>query len=84
MKREEFRVVEYNGKFRVQRLFWDTTGCGRRKKTERIWIYVSDRGLEPHYFRGIAIIELMESFKTIEAAWDMVDIIVTGEIIHQC
>jgi len=82
MKKEDFRVVEYNGKFRVQRLFETTEGRGRKKRTATEWHYVSDHGNQPFYFRGMAVVEPMKSFKTLDVAWAMVDIIIQGYIYH--
>lgn len=82
MERTEFRIEEYNGRFRVQRLFEEESGCGRKKKITKEWRNVDEDGCRPFYFKGIAIRESMKSFKTLIAAEDMIAVIIKGKIYH--
>ena len=81
MKKSEFRIEEYDGEFRVQRLFSRTVGRGRKKKEVVKYKNVDEFGLEPFYFRGL-IRKAMGPFATLQEAENMVDVIIKGKKFH--
>ena len=82
MRRDEFRVEEYNGEFRVQRVFTREEGKRRKKKTIWVWRNVDEYGRKPRYFRGIPVIEAMGPFEKLELAKDLIETLIKGETYH--
>jgi len=77
MKKEDFRIIEFDGEFKIERI------CAT-KSNNLHWFNINDRGIatSKHFEYGWSNGLPMEPLGTIEAALKKVDIIVKGKIIH--
>jgi len=86
MKTEDFRIVEYDGAFKIEKSVheWDCFSSFFYKKLVHRWRNVNDDGLVTRYCveKGWSNGKPCETYNTLKFAKEKISIMIHGKIIH--